>query len=797
MTTNGYGTAAQASSAADIDKVDAFARQLFRRTRNAGIDFSDVSMIVYGLHTVLKHLKAEAEDPDSLLNSGNKSRYIRQLTPILEDSEFTLQQLDTILERCSSNGSGSEGDGRDAPSLNGFERDKIALIRTKLANQRLNIDMFLDTVQLHNPARSHPAVDTSSANLDSIKDKVDVIAARIFQRESSNASAGVVDDDLWRQFRDELAKEGFSKDVLRKNQDVLRAYIRQLDEQRSISGGVTPTVRGFLESYESQNPTLAVAPYPPYPVAADELSPKEMYPTIHNEKYFPSIKEERRQSEIQAPYPSSLTQQSTNLSYDRRYSDDDEVDDNRSDDSTALVISTRELMAIDKHQADLAIAMDNMHLLPPANYTTGPSPGTSPQGHYLPAPPNAGLLPSADQVPPPPYGSSPPPVLHPNSMSAPAIPGAGSTSLPGQSQRCSRLAPDPQGHDIPLDAQWTRIKRSLISPEVLVQAGVRFEARPDFVAILGVYSKEDISEFARRSAEVRRRRMGQRKPGGRSETQRYHPDKYKNWDVEAQKRNVNGLGNRPRADSQFSSSSDLYDSSSDSADEELPPYRSRNSRDSYLDDSKDHKDADEKGTKVYPFIVPPPDKDRGNGASPAATVKPKPILKNKNADPHVRFDPEPKVLNDGSTPRSVPQSRSSHRDREERERRYRDDRYAARSYDDRDHHRDSTRERGDRGGDNRGERERGGADRHRGSEDPARRGHHSRHHHGGSSDTTSSRPRGDRYSARRRGDRYRDDGDRSEDRIARKKARGETLRAVGIGGAAASLLSVLTEAAAG
>lgn len=529
-----------------------------------------------------------------------------------------------------------------------------------------------------------------------------------------------------------------------------------------------------------------------------------MYPSIHNEKFFPTIKEERRQPEKQPPYPPSLTQQSTALSYDRRYSDDDEVDDNRPDDSTALVISTRDLMAIDKRQADLAIAMDNMHLLPPANYTTGPSPGTSPHGHYLPAPPNAGLLPSADQsglsphfvptVPPPPYGSSPPPVLHSNSMSAPAIPGAGA-SLPGQSQRCSRLAPDSHGHDIPLDASWTRIKRSLVSPEVLHQAGVRFEARPDFVAILGVFSKEDISEFARRSAEVRRRRMGQRKPRERSESQRYHPDKYKNWDVETQKRNGNGLGNRPHADSQFSSSSDLYDSSGDSSDDELPPYRSRNSRDSYSEDSKDHEDADEKGTKVYPFIVPPPDKDRGNGASPAATVKPKPILKNKNADPHVRFDPEPKVLNDGSTPRSVPQSRSSHRDRDERERRYRDDRYAARSYDDRDHHRDSAREHGDRGGENRGERERG-ADRHRGGEDDYRRGHHSRHHHGGSSDNTS-RPRGDRYSARRRGDRYRDDGDRSEDRIARKKARGETLRAVGIGGAAASLLSVLTEAAAG
>lgn len=584
-------------------------------------------------------------------------------------------------------------------------------------------------------------------------------------------------------------------------QDVLRAYIRQLDEQRSVSGGVTPTVRGFLESYKSQQPSLTVAPYPPYPTGDDELSPKEMmYPAIDNEKFSPSMKEERRRPEKQLPYPSSLTQQSTALSYDRRSSEDD--DDGRSDDSMALVISTRDLMAIDKRQADLAIAMDNMHLQPPSTYTTGPSPGTSPQNHYLPAPHNAGLLPSSvdspqfvPTVPPPPYGSSPPPVLHSNSISAPAIPGA-APSLPGQPQRCSRLAPDSQGHDIPLDASWTRIKRSLVSPEVLHQAGVRFEARPDFVAILGVFTKDDIREFARKSAEVRRRRIGQRRTNReRSDTQRYYPDKYKNWDVEAQKRSGHGSfdnnssnknNNTPRrADSQSSTGSDLFDSSDSSSDDEgLPAYRSR---DGHSQDSKE--DADEKGTKVYPFIVPPPDK--GNGASPAATVKPKPILKNKNDDPHVRFDPEPKVLS-GAAPRSLPQSRSSHGDRDERERRYREDRYAPRSYDDRDHHRDAARgDRGDRGG-----------DRHRGEDDSRR--HHSRHYHGGSSDATSSRPRDrDRHSARRRGDRSdrysRDDaGDRgSEDRTARKKARGETLRAVGIGGAAASLLSVLTEAAAG
>lgn len=40
----------------------------------------------------------------------------------------------------------------------------------------------------------------------------------------------------------------------------------------------------------------------------------------------------------------------------------------------------------------------------------------------------------------------------------------------------SRIAPDSSGHEIPPDAKWTKVKRSLISPEVLVKDGRRFEA---------------------------------------------------------------------------------------------------------------------------------------------------------------------------------------------------------------------------------------------------------------------------------------------------------------------------------
>lgn len=204
---------------ADIERVDAFARKLYKRARAAGPDLDEISTAVRSLHTVLKHLKFETEDPDSLLCVDGSAVYARQLTPILEDSEFALKQLDTILEKKYGGGDGSmQMDGEKGwTMLESREKEMISVARSKLANQKLNIDMFLDTIQLHNPSKSRRMVDTNSADLDSIKDKVDVIAARICQRKNSNL-ADENEEEVWERFRDGLESAGFSREVLRKNQ---------------------------------------------------------------------------------------------------------------------------------------------------------------------------------------------------------------------------------------------------------------------------------------------------------------------------------------------------------------------------------------------------------------------------------------------------------------------------------------------------------------------------------------------------------------------------------------------------
>ncbi|KAI0392960.1 hypothetical protein F5Y17DRAFT_467218 [Xylariaceae sp. FL0594] len=868
-----------------IESVDAFTRSMYKRARNAGSNFEDVSTAVRDLHTVLKHLKIEAEDAESPLNGESSAIYSRQVTDITNSVKFTLMQLEIMLNRHVASAPDKLGMGTDcepAIFMNDSERgwtmldseelEKIDLIRNKFSTHKLNIDMFLDTVQLHNPSKSRKMVDTESTELEVIKDKVDAIATRLYQRKELAGSES--EEQLWKQFRDALEEDGFSRDVLRKNQDILRAYIRQVDEQATALGGRAPSVRRFLENYHPSGRSDRGPVYPAYSAPTgssdDEIA-------IDDEEFFPSSQMQRLRD---GDFP-SLQSRNTGFSYDQDTSDDQDA----APTSSMALISTRELMALDKKSNELAVSIDNMRLYGASSSgDTSYITSVSPTHRILPPSSSRPLRPASTDRNRYEYEAEPPrylpplsapqvdnsqtssPALHPKSTSAaPPVADLPGSSLPTQrrlstTQRPTILGPDSEGRAIPLDAKWTRIRRSLVSPEVLAREGLRYEARPEFVAILGELKKEEIAVLARKTAVVRQGRLrSSSKSNGngpqvqargegqvRQPEDRYHPDKYRNWDVissqrerdrdrekdkslqdrEKDKTLASDRQSRPRRDSGVSSHSDLWDSDSDdryersedsygsyngarsrrysntyhqlqpssssSSRRQEPTARSRgNGETTTVPDGEN--DDQEKGTKSYPIIAPIPTREKGKDidesksttadkTSPSATVMPKSILKNRNDEPHVRFNPEPQIFDENSLPRSM--SRSF--DRRDKGRTYRDD--------DRERDRDRDREkrsRSDRSIDRSTDRDRDrDRERERRSQGSSRSGKYY--------SSSSSRRDRDRYRDDRDRDRDRDrERDRERDRGSRRKARSETLRTVGIGGAAASLLSVLTEAAAG
>lgn len=219
---------AAANGTPSIESVDTFARQLYRHARTAGTDFVELAAAVRSLHTALRHLHTEVQDPDSPLHqpdspsSGRSNAvYARQLTSLAEDSDFVLKQVNTVLEKSRD----TAGSARDS-NTGAARRDpdpaerlrKIDLIRENVLSQKMKIDIFLDTVQLHNPAKAQRVLEEADGQqLDMIKNKVDTIANRLLRARKSESPVEKDEDELWRRFKAELEREGFSSEVLRRN----------------------------------------------------------------------------------------------------------------------------------------------------------------------------------------------------------------------------------------------------------------------------------------------------------------------------------------------------------------------------------------------------------------------------------------------------------------------------------------------------------------------------------------------------------------------------------------------------
>lgn len=192
--------------------------------------------------------------------------------------------------------------------------------------------------------------------------------------------------------------------------------------------------------------------------------------------------------------------------------------------------------------------------------------------------------------------------------------------LPNRSiPRSIRIAPDSRGKKIPPDATWTKISRRLVSPIVLERAGVRYEARPSFVAVLGVLSKAEIMEYARLSTEVR---------------QEHGSDKLKSFHARLR-------GNRTLSSASATDSEDVdvWDSDLEAWDSDLqawdPRLKDSGDSDSGQDDSEleDLQVVPEEGAAIEDNMGPRPNPHFINAGkvSPVVAAQPKPVSTSKHS----------------------------------------------------------------------------------------------------------------------------------------------------------------------
>lgn len=327
----------------------------------------------------------------------------------------------------------------------------------------------------------------------------------------------------------------------------MRAYIREMDatmSQQNDGAAPMPTVRGLLAQEEKQQqqqlqhythrPTSQYLPYRNPNLNVAELSADEPTRPAASNPQNDNFTVSRRST---APptsadyynsshFPSSSSRTfkhnssglSQTQSSDRNSQSEDEAASSDSNDTLSL-ISTRDLISqlgdlrIHHHKPSSHL-MQSLYGASPVpmnpyqsfNLMSSSVPESAIAGgdnmpliksiaasRYVPSS-GAAAIANTDTVDPG-TGAVAPAVISELSASPPRNANT-TTAAASAAAAIPRLAPDNFGHEIPPDATWTRIKRSLISLEVLNRAGVRYEARPDFVAILGVLSRDQIAEFA-------------------------------------------------------------------------------------------------------------------------------------------------------------------------------------------------------------------------------------------------------------------------------------------------------------
>ncbi|ESZ96134.1 hypothetical protein SBOR_3485 [Sclerotinia borealis F-4128] len=520
------------ASPSDIIIVVTFCRELYRKCRSAGGEYDETSREVRGLHTVLKHLKSEVGDEDSPLNK-DPSIWGIQLAPIIGDCDFTLKQLDGLLSKYerSFKGDGSGNGGgkisRDRMWYGSDEMDQLGGIRVKLISHKTSLTLFLDNIQLHENGKMAKNLDVQGEHLDIILDKVDHIAARMSQKDGTLMTTYEDDDkEVWKQFRRELISEGFSSTVLQQHKDVLRAYIRQMEQDgllveepptSRMASPVSPYSERWIDSTHSESYRGQPPSFDSINIGSGDSGAKEMIQREDNIKFTTSMKLERPKPESHLdPYSErQYERQSTHI---RRQisppltpkistTDFTEPKSQKDTSGSGSVSDTSSIHRTKSPSNGLIIQTSDLLLLPFPATSQLLSPA-SPSSYHSPsdeATRSIALRPKRSSL----KGSSPRTsgvrFDLPGHQSSPKVttPVTGISPRPDSSMPTTRLAPDSYGNEIPPDAKWTKVKRSLISPEVLNQDGRR---RPDFVAILGILTREEIQDYVSRSHVLREER---------------------------------------------------------------------------------------------------------------------------------------------------------------------------------------------------------------------------------------------------------------------------------------------------
>ena len=207
-----------------------------QNSRKACGEHDELTREVSSLHVVIRRLEKEASKPESPINRPG-DRCKEELQAIVGGCETVLDLLNRVLEKYNTL-SEQERSVKKLWQRVRFGNGELANIkdlREKLTYYTSALSLFVNMVSMGSVGRVEQQMEKFGGDIREIKIAVNGITAHLLSANNREGSVltTYADDDkaVWKEFRKDLIKAGFSSSFIGKHKRLITAYIEELGQR--------------------------------------------------------------------------------------------------------------------------------------------------------------------------------------------------------------------------------------------------------------------------------------------------------------------------------------------------------------------------------------------------------------------------------------------------------------------------------------------------------------------------------------------------------------------------------------
>jgi hypothetical protein len=240
---------------------------------------------VIALHTVLKELEDELENPDSILNRSGASK-ASELNILVRNCRSVLQSLNKLLIRYKSLGTSSKKTWDRVQ----FGTENLSDIREKLMSHTSSLTLFLTTLGTGSLGRIEKKLDELIADVRAGRKEKSVLTMGDENEEES--------ESMWNEWKMELVGEGFTKLELESHKHWIVAKLRELIDNEGLEE--LPMEKKSNLSRQAESPEFLVSPQ-------SSTRPRPLQPSVEDAEAEDEIPPGWKGKDVARPPQDSLT----------------------------------------------------------------------------------------------------------------------------------------------------------------------------------------------------------------------------------------------------------------------------------------------------------------------------------------------------------------------------------------------------------------------------------------------------------------------------------------------------------